>query len=337
MKVAIIGAGLAGTACAWVLRQAGAEPIIYEAAGEIAPGASGNSIGLYNPRLSAERGYYSDAFPLALKAFEQLRDIEWNRCGALHLITDEVRAKRFSEAVKNWGWPKGSMRIVKRGEASEIAGVEVGYDALYLADSGTVSPKKLCAAYASQVAVKFNMKVTNLSDLQADAVIVAAGMATSGLPLKAVRGQMTEVKATGLSEKLKCNLCYGGYFSPAKRGVHAVGATFQRWLDHDQIIGDDDHDNIQKLVRVAPELANGLEITGQRAAVRATTPDHFPVVGRLRDNVFVSTGHGSHGIVSSIAAAHILTNMILERPLPFPAAVVQKINPARFGAGLVKS
>jgi glycine/D-amino acid oxidase-like deaminating enzyme len=86
-------------------------------------------------------------------------------------------------------------------------------------------------------------------------------------------------------------------------------------------------------VRVAPELAEGLEITGQRAAVRTTTPDHFPVIGHLRDNIYVSAGHGSHGIVSSIAAAHILTNMILERPLPFPAQAIQKVNPARFGTG----
>jgi flavin-dependent dehydrogenase len=45
MKVAIIGAGLAGTAAAWALRQAGAEPVIYEAGPEIAPGASGNPVG----------------------------------------------------------------------------------------------------------------------------------------------------------------------------------------------------------------------------------------------------------------------------------------------------
>ncbi|MBP7721643.1 MAG: FAD-dependent 5-carboxymethylaminomethyl-2-thiouridine(34) oxidoreductase MnmC [Alphaproteobacteria bacterium] len=330
MKVAIIGAGLAGTACAWALRQAGAEPVIYEAGPEIAPGASGNPLGLYNPRLSAERSFYSDAFPLALKAFQELRDTDWNECGALHLITDEKRQKKFIDAVKSWGWPRGEMRIVPKAEASAIAGVSVNYDALYLARSGTISPKKLCKAYASAIPVKLNTPVTNLVDVQADAIIVAAGMATKNLPLRAVRGQITFVKATKASEKLKCNLCYGGYFSPAKRGEHALGATFQRWLDHDQIIGDDDYDNIEKLVRVAPELAEGLEIVGQRAAVRTTSPDHFPVIGHLRDNIYVSTGHGSHGIISSIGAAHILTNMIMERPLPFPAQTIQKISPGRF-------
>jgi tRNA 5-methylaminomethyl-2-thiouridine biosynthesis bifunctional protein len=333
MKVAVIGAGLAGTAAAWALQQAGAEPIIYEAGPEIAPGASGNPVGLYNPRLSAERSFYSDAFGFALKAFEQVRDTDWNPCGALHLMTDDTRAKRFTEAVKNWGWGRDDMRIVTRQEASGIAGVTVNHDALWLARSGTISPKKLCAAYAAKIPLRLNSPITDLKSVQADAIIVAAGMSSKNLPLKPVRGQVTQVKATALTSQLKTNLCYGGYFSPAKRGEHTIGATFQRWLDHDQIIGDDDYDNIQKLVRVAPNLAEGLEVTGQRAAVRTTSPDHFPVIGHLYDNVYVSTAHGSHGVVSSIAGGHILANMILQRPLPMPAQHIQKINPARFRAG----
>lgn len=340
MKVAIVGAGLAGTACAYMLQQAGAEPIIYEAGDEIAPGASGNPVGLYNPRLSAERGFYSDAFWLAIRAFEQLRNIDWTPCGALHLITDEARQKRFTDAVKNWGWPRGEMQILNRKDASIVAGVEMGFDALYLPRSGMVSPKKLCEAYAARIPVKLNRRIENPAELKEDVVVMAAGMDTQALsftlptlPLRAVRGQMTRVSSTPLSEKLKCNLCYGGYFTPARRGVHAIGATFQRWLDHDQIIGDDDHDNIAKLVRVAPELAEGLEIVGQRAAVRTTSPDHFPVVGRMGENLYVSTAHGSHGIISSIGAAHLLAAMILNRPLPFKADAVKKIDPARFGAG----
>lgn len=330
MKVAIIGAGLAGCAAAWALQQAGAQPIIYEAGPEIAPLASGNATGLYNPRLSAERSFYSDAFPLALRAFERLSNTEWNPCGALHLITDDIRAKRFAEAVKNWGWTRDDMRIVTRAEASEIAGVPVTHDALWLARSGAISPQKLCAAYAAKIPVRLNAGIKNPGELQADAVIIAAGMSTKSLPLKAVRGQITEVKASENSAQLKTALCYGGYISPAKRGVHAVGATFQRWLNHSDIIVEDDDDNINKLVRVMPDLAEGLDVCGHRAGVRTTSPDHMPMIGHLRDNIYVSTAHGSHGIISSIAAAHILTSMIMERPLPFPAAVIQKIDPKRF-------
>jgi glycine/D-amino acid oxidase-like deaminating enzyme len=160
--------------------------------------------------------FYSDAFPLALKAFEQLRDTDWNECGALHLITDDKRQKKFADAVKSWGWPRGEMRIVNKAEASEIAGVGVYYDALYLARSGVISPKKLCKAYAAAIPVKLNAPVTNLGEVQADAIIVAAGMATKSLPLKAVRGQITFVKSTAASERLKCKFMLRRVFFPGE-------------------------------------------------------------------------------------------------------------------------
>ncbi|HBR68253.1 MAG TPA: hypothetical protein DEA55_02635 [Rhodospirillaceae bacterium] len=336
-RVVIIGGGLAGTACAYVLKQAGAEPVIYEAGAELAPGASGNPVGLYNPRLSAfrtpESDFYAGAFALALRVFEGLNDIDWNPCGALHLMTDEKRQKRFEQAAQSWGWPPENMRLLNAGEASEVAGIEIKYDALYLPQSGTVSPKKLCERYAQGVEVHLNKKIDDIAELKADAVIVAGGMGVKDffdLPLKAVRGQITQAKPTEISKRLKCCLCYGGYVTPVSGNVHTVGATFQRWLDHSDVMPQDDADNIKALAAVVPELAQGMEVTGGRAALRTTAPDHFPVVGKLKDNVYVSTAHGSHGILSALAAAHLLADMILGRPLSLPGDVVGRLSPGRF-------
>jgi tRNA 5-methylaminomethyl-2-thiouridine biosynthesis bifunctional protein len=357
MKVAIIGGGLAGTSCAYMLKQAGIEPVVYEAGEELAPAASGNALGLYNPRLSALRSaeseYYTAAFDLALEVFSSLchldrsgaewrdlrslgyarddNNIKWSCCGALHLMTDETREKRFAQAVQNWGWAPEKMQIVDAAEASKIAGVDLQHGALYLPDSGVVSPKKLCAAYAKGVEIHFGTAVKP-DEVEADAVIIACGAAAKdfGLPLNAVRGQLTFTKANAHTEALKTNLCYGGYFSPAVGGEHALGATFQRWLDHSQIIEEDDADNIVKLAAVAPDLAEGLEVTGHRAAVRAASKDHFPIVGKLRENLYVSAGHGSHGILSTLAAAEILTAMISGREQAFDQVVLDKLSPARF-------
>ena len=80
MKIAITGAGLAGSALGYVLKQAGLEPIIYEANASVADGASGNLTGLYNPRFAAEwtpqSRYYSKAFELARDLFPTLEGIE---------------------------------------------------------------------------------------------------------------------------------------------------------------------------------------------------------------------------------------------------------------------
>jgi tRNA 5-methylaminomethyl-2-thiouridine biosynthesis bifunctional protein len=313
-RVAIIGAGLAGASVAYVLKQRGLEPVIYEAGDEIAPGASGNALGLYNPRLSAERTFYADAFELALQTFPRLKGIGWNQCGSLHLMTDEKKGKRFQDAVKNWGWD--DMRIVNTREASDIAGVEINKSALWLPKSGIVSPKSLCMAYAKGIEINFNTQVRSTADIKADAVIVAGGMNVKNfvdLPLRAVRGQITFVEANTQSQNINCNLCYGGYMTPSINGTHAVGATFQRWLDHSQIIDKDDADNIEKLTKNLPSLAGDFEVTAQRAAVRTTTPDHMPIFGRFGD-IYVSTGHGSHGIISALYAAHRIADDIAPAP-----------------------
>lgn len=312
MRVAIVGAGLAGTSAAYVLKQRGHEPVIYEAGSEIAPAASGNLLGLYNPRLSAERTFHADAFEVALKTFQDLKDIGWKQCGSLHLMTDEKKEKRFHEAVKSWGWK--DMHIVDAAEGSKIAGIEIVKNALWLPRSGVISPKKLCTAYAKDVETHFNTKIENINDVKADVVIIANGMAAKNfadLELRAVRGQITFVESNQKLAKIKCNLCYGGYMTPEIDGAHAVGSTFQRWLDHSQVIEKDDADNIGKMAKNIPSLAGDYKVTGHRAGIRTTTPDHMPIFGRFGD-VYVSTGHGSHGIISSIYAAYRIADDIIK-------------------------
>lgn len=325
MKAAIIGAGLAGTACAYVLKRQGFEVEIYEAGNAIAPDASGNPLGLYNPRLSGERTFYADAFDLALKTFPSLDGIEWNQCGSLHLITTEIREKRFAQAARNWNL---GMRIVDAREASEIAGVSLNHSALWLPQAGTVSPRKLCEAYAQDVKTHFNAKIESLPDIDADVIILANGYGVQkffDLKLGQVRGQITQIKANAASKNLKCNLCYGGYLSPEANGAHTLGATFQRWLSHSDIIEEDDADNIAKLKEVI-DLGK-FEILDHRAALRTTSKDHFPVIGHIKDNIYVSAGHGSHGILSSLAGAHIIAAQIAGRPAPVNS---QGLQPQRF-------
>jgi tRNA 5-methylaminomethyl-2-thiouridine biosynthesis bifunctional protein len=156
--------------------------------------------------------------------------------------------------------------------------------------------------------------------VKGDVIILANGMGvknfeeTKSFHLKAVRGQVTYIKANEKSKNIKCNLCYGGYMAPALNGGHLLGSTFQRWLDHSQIIPEDDADNLKKLAEAVPGLG-AFEITGNRAAVRTTTDEHFPIFGPVQGSpgLYVSTAHGSHGIVTSIAAARAIADDILKR------------------------
>lgn len=342
MKVAIIGGGLAGTSCAYALSNQGIETVIYEAASELASGASGNSRGLYNPRFSAHRDpksdYYTAAFSLAVRTFSKLKDIDYNPCGALHLIVNEKQKQRFPQTLKNWGWDSDHMRLLNAEQASDVAGIELAQDALYIPEGGSISPKKLCHTYAKNIRLYPGRRIKDLSEIDADIKILACGSAirdfpeTSWLPVYPIRGQVTTVKTTPLSAQLQCNLCYGGYISSAQNGEHIIGATFQRWLDHHGTLPQDDQDNLEKLRQHCPALAQGLEVTGQRASVRTASKDYFPIVGAIpgQKNIYVSAGHGSHGILSTLVAAHLLGDMITGRPKCFPDATIRHLSPERF-------
>lgn len=334
--VAIIGAGLAGCAVGYYLARAGCEVVVYEAAERIAAGASGNEVGMVNPRFSAfetaESLFYVDAFERAVALFETLGDVEWNPCGALHLITDEKRGKRYRQTVEHWDLD--GLRVVDAAEASVIAGVDVPFEAMVLERSGSVSPRRLCEVLARDLDVRFGERVGDLDGLEADVVIVANGMGAAvllDLPLKGVRGQITEVRGSAASRDLKVNLHYGGYFSAARAGgVHTIGATFQRWLDHTDILDEDDVYNVEKLSGFFPELAGGLEVVGHRGSLRTTAPDHFPVIGHVRDHIYVSSAHGSHGVISSIGGAQLLVDMIMKQDVGLSEETVEALCPRRF-------
>ena len=337
MRVAIVGGGLAGCAAAYVLKDAGAEPVIYEAAGALGTGASGNMRGLYNPRFGAEASPQSEFYALgylrALEVFAKAPDIGWEPSGCLHLMNDEKKARRFPKTVESWkqfGFDAGDMRLVNADEASEIAGIDIPHDALLLPRGGSVSPRELCQFLSHDIEMHYNVDAVP----DGDVVIFAGGAAMrdhdvlQGLDLRAVRGQVSYAAANAQTKALKTHITYGGYVSPAIGGRHVVGSTFQRWLSHDDLLLEDDQDNLAKLRGALPGF-EGVEIVDQWAGVRCTSRDHFPVVGHLRDNIYVSSAHGSHGIVSAIMAADILAGMILGLPKKVSDECLAALSPRR--------
>ncbi len=354
-NVAVVGGGLAGAACAYVLGRYGYEPVIFETAETLAAAASGNSLGLYNPRFYAQRrpeaDFYASAYALAFRTLTEMaarHDIGFDPCGALHLVNNEDKAKRFRSLCDQGGWHDDHARYVSAAEASAIAGIALDYEALYLPDSGFVSPRALCAAYAGDTEVRLKTPATTLKQRDGgwsvngeafDAVILACGAAAAqfaepaALPVHTVRGQVTEIDTTGRTQGLRCNLCYGGYISRAHKGRHIVGSTFQKWLDHTNLLAEDDAANLDKLAAHTPFERAELTVTGSRAALRTVSADHLPVVGAApgedmqQGGCYVSTAHGSHGVISSLAAAHMLTSLI--RCGPFGEAV-QTLGAERF-------
>ena len=343
-KIAIIGGGLAGTSCAYVLKQYGFDPIIYEAAEHLGAGASGNTVGLYNPRFSKLRDDLSKFFVPAYAQFINIvkqagSAVDYTPCGALHLMNTPEKVERFHSMVDNWQWHESHLQVVDAKKASEIAGISIDHDALYLPDSGYVSPKKLCEFYAQDVEVHFNRPIKDVHEIEADAVILACGAAVKNfdaltwLPIDAVRGQISALQETPQSRNLKCDIHYGGYMTPSRDGVHMTGSTFEKWIKHTEVM-DEGHDrNIETLQKnVAFLKEENFQAVSGRAGMRAATNDRFPVVGMVPNNPnsYVTAAFGSHGLVGSIAAAHYLADLLRGHRSCMPIKTAYALSPQRF-------
>lgn len=348
-RVAVIGGGLAGTAAAWALRARDAVPVIFEAGSALAAGASGNPAGLCNPRLSAARTAASDVYAAgyarAVRLFPRM-DSGWRAGGNLHLAHTPEREKKFTAATQSWGWDEAHWRWLDRATASGMAGVALPAGGVFLPDAGSVDPGALCRAYAADIETRCGGAVMpvrmeagwRVGDEDFDAVVIAGGTGALGLcpalPLEPVRGQMTLARGDERTAALAVNLCYGGYCGRAADGIHVVGATFGRG-DADTARRDaDDADNLAKLDAVMPGWGAALSPVGARAAVRTAAKDRFPVAGMIEDGLYISAAHGSHGIVTTLAAGELIADMITGSVRSLPPGSAESLSPHRFAARL---
>lgn len=341
-RVAVIGGGIAGTSITDSLKTRGIEVDLYEKTG-LASGGSGNVRGLFNPRLTAQQGnesdFYSAAFALAVRAFEKLQssyDIGYVRCGSLHLSTDETKEKRFTGFLNSWGWYKDHAYPVTREQAEDLSGVPVKYGGLYLSDAGVVSPFKVVEILAENVNVVAK-EITSLDPLRGnyDAVVLAGAAdvakfsQTSDLPVSTVRGQVSLIETPDVFLKLKSNLCYGGYASLPFDGKMVVGSTFQPWLD-DLALREEDHaDVLRKLFDVVDGFDGG-SVIGGRAAFRCASKDRVPLIGEVEENLYISTAHGSHGLITSLLGAEVIAAQVTGEVCPVPQNVSRYFSPIRF-------
>jgi tRNA 5-methylaminomethyl-2-thiouridine biosynthesis bifunctional protein len=325
-SISVIGAGIAGLAAAWHLKRAGHDVVVYEQE-SVASGASGNSIGIINPKLTAQpsvqNAYYSFAYDYALRFIEDL-NVFTRRVGSVHLETDAEKARKFA-GYQTLGWHSDHM--VHLNDASDVAGINIEGPALFYPDGAMTSPRDVCRALAKDIDVRIQ-KIETLPE--ADAVIVANAWGASqfcDVAVSRVRGQTTRVAASDISARVKTNICYGGYFTPAVEGAHMCGATFQPWEEDPGVKPADTQRNLEMLGAAVPVLG-GLKPVGDWVGFRAASKDRYPLVG-AHAGLYLSAAHGSHGVISGIAAGAVLAAAIGNESVPLPRDAITSLNPGR--------
>ncbi len=197
-----------------------------------------------------------------------------------------------------------------------------------------------------------------------NATEVAQYSQTQHLPLRRIRGQTTQLPSSASSPSIKSVICADGYIVPARHANHTIGASFN-FADNNQTATLAEHrSNLSLLHQLAPSFelhwpteAIDLSSLQGHAAFRCTSPDYLPLIGPVANfpafmqtytelrkdarlalqypcpwhsGLYVNTGHGTRGLISTPLAAELLSAWICAEPLPLPLELAQQCHPNRF-------
>ena len=84
--------------------------------------------------------------------------------------------------------------------------------------------------------------------------------------------------------------------------------------------------NIQKLKKITDQK---VKVLGSDYGYRSTTPDHLPLVGKLKD-ILINTSHGSRGTTSAPISAQFICDLIDGSPPIFGKELIKSLSPERF-------
>jgi len=388
-KAIVIGGGLSGCASANSLARRGWQVTLMERHERLAKEASGNPQGILYMKLSAHGTTLSQlivsGFGYTRRLLEQLqRGRDWDDCGVLQLGFNEKEAERQAQLAS--AFPAALVHLLDQPAAQALAGVELAHGGLFYPEGGWVHPPALCHYQALHANVQIMthhdvLQLNKVGDqwhacqgdqlLASAPVVILAGAAevkrfpaSSGLPLKRIRGQITQLAETPASSVLKTVVCAEGYVAPGRLGEHTLGASFDFHNEDLSTTPAGHQSNLDLLEEISPDLKQRLgneQLDPQTlqgwAAFRCTSPDYLPIVGPLSDpeqfasayavlrkdarqtpdtpcpwlsGLYVNSGHGSRGLITAPLSGEILAAWINNEAQPVPRAVAEACHPNRF-------
>ena len=359
----VIGAGLAGTACAERLATRGWQVEIIERHAAVAQEASGNPAGVLHPILSIDEttnaGLSRAAFLYTVRHLHALENellgLCWGPTGVLHLAIGAEAEARFARIIERQRLPEDLVRFVGSGEAAQLAGNPVGGPGCWFPAGAWLDPPSLCAAnlarHAERITRQFSQRAFRLqqsvhgwkvfaeagNEITTAPVAILANAADCNrltqarLPVQGVRGQITCLPALR-HRRLDITVTGDGYISPLPGGGFCVGATFRRGDDGTALRAADHAKNLAGLEAMLPGFAVGIEAGALqgRVSFRSATPDRLPIFGELQAGLFVAAGLGARGLLWASLGAELLASSICGEPLPMAHTLAAAISPARF-------
>jgi tRNA 5-methylaminomethyl-2-thiouridine biosynthesis bifunctional protein len=368
-RAIVIGAGLAGTACANRLAARGWQVSIIERQASSARETSGVPAGLVRPIFSLDWNLHSRfttaAYLYAIRHEQSLAragQASFNAGGVLQICRDQDHFEKQQRMVDQWRLPAELVQIVSKREAAERAGYPVAGPGWWLPGATWAKPANLCESNlgvsAMPMAFNFGATVDKLcvrdgiwhvldeagcSIDEAPVVVIANAIAAqqfsqaAWLPLRTVRGQISILPSSAV-RPLRVAVCREGYVTPACEGSHFLGSSFNEENEDRQPRIEDHAANLRRLEAMLPGFGAGhaaASLSGH-VAFRTMARDRLPVLGALTglgngtQGLFVSLALGSRGMTWAALAGEIVASAIAGDPMPVERDLLAALEPGRF-------
>jgi D-amino-acid dehydrogenase len=356
LRVTIIGGGVAGAATAFALARKGAQVTLIDldqqgrataaGAGIIQPWSTSTDGQLY--RLYAAGADYFPALAAHL-ADAGVSDMGYRRTGALVVnrdpdVLDGVLARLSARATSAPSMGDVS-RLDNAAARALFPPLAVDLTALLIPGGARVDGRKLRAALlagarhhgAAILAGPASLRapdgvaqvVTDVGDLPADAVVVAAGAWTRGLlqplglELDVVpqKGQIMHLHLPGVDTSTwpSVHPVSSSYLVPFGDSRVVVGATRETGSGFDTAVtaGGQQH-ILNNALQIAPGLSSAA-VLETRVGLRPAPGRGLPFLGPVPgvDGLFVNAGFGASGLTMGPYVGELLSDLVLGRgPVP---------------------
>ncbi|MEJ0010836.1 MAG: FAD-dependent 5-carboxymethylaminomethyl-2-thiouridine(34) oxidoreductase MnmC [Alphaproteobacteria bacterium] len=348
----IVGGGIAGCAAARALAERGHDVTLLEKHA-VAAGASGNEAAVLYPPITktwlARTEWYFTGYGFTLRQLARWREMGLGFAagspGMVKLPSDAQDAARLAGVNSVLGLDASIAEWLEAEPLSQRSGMRAGSGGVWFAEGTWLSPAELCRALVQhpRIALREGTEAASLARHgdgwrvttaegetfdAAQVVLCAAQEVKRFLPhlqLGMSAGQVTRVAADGAPGPI---VCHKGYIVP--RGDSCLlGATYDH-ADFSRAVTEANHARNLDAARAAlPGWRIADAVTGGRTSLRATTPDRMPTIGEMEAGLYVSTGHGSRGMISAPLAAEMIASWISSGAPPVTQALAHSVSPLR--------
>lgn len=332
-QIRVLGAGIAGATAARELANLGIPVQVFDPSG-MASGGSKMSVSALHARLLGDQSpgaeFRARAFHHARASMDGLD--AFRPTGALQLALNDQELSKLQRiySVYQGDLPEDQRHWLTYRDASTLA-QEFGFQglgSLYFANACLVDLPQLCATLLDHPLIDFHPTAAQPS--AEEPWVIACGSNARAyaldIPLEIgdVWGQLDWIKPTSAS--LPLPIVGNGYAIPDGE-TWVLGSTYEQrpWTRDEatasniasnrRFIGDDD---------VLPVHC--------KRGPRCVSSDRDPIIGRLGEQRWISTAHGSIGTSSAPLAAAVIASDIMGWVPPVSRRVLRCVEPERFRA-----